>query len=92
MKSGVLMTLPQSDEVTEYLCAFSQGIIRTAKEVGIPINVLEREGATRNNFESELRDSHRLVVFNGHGSDNIIAGHKNKVKFWYKDLDASIED
>jgi len=79
MKSGVLMTLPQSDEVTEYLCAFSQDIIKTAKDAGVPICVLEREKATRNSFEFELRDNHRLIVFNGHGSDDVIAGHKNEV-------------
>ncbi|MFH0712091.1 MAG: hypothetical protein V1889_03200 [archaeon] len=79
MKSAILMTLPQWDDVTEYLHAFSQSIINTAKDAGVPINVLERESATRNNFEFELRDNHRLIVFNGHGSDDIIAGHKNEV-------------
>lgn len=79
MKQAVLMTLPQSDEVTEYLHAFSQEIIKKSKELGIPINVLERENAIRNKFESELRENHRLIIFNGHGSQNEITGHKDGV-------------
>lgn len=79
MKPAILMTLPQSDEVTEYLHAFSQEIISTAKDKGIPINVLEREKATRKFFESELRDNHRLIIFNGHGSNDLITGHKDDI-------------
>ena len=79
MKTAVLMTLPQSDDVTEYLHAFSQDIIKTSKDRGIPINLLERERATKNNFESELRANHRLIVFNGHGSQDLITGHKEEV-------------
>ena len=79
MKPAVLMTLPQSDDVTEYLHAFSQDIIKTAKDRGIPINTLEREKAIRKIFESELRTNHRLIVFNGHGSNDLITGHKEEV-------------
>ena len=73
------MTLPQSDEVTEYLHAFSQDIIKTAKENNFPIKLLEREKATRMHFESELRANHKFIIFNGHGSSEIISGHKNKI-------------
>jgi hypothetical protein len=78
MKNSVLMTLPQSDEVTEYLHAFSQEIIFSAKAKGVPINILARERAVRKMFESELRENHRLIIFNGHGSPKVIAGHKNE--------------
>ena len=72
------MTLPNYDEVTEYLDYFSQEIIEVSKNVRIPITVLAREKASRSNFELELKDNCRLVVFNGHGSQNIIEGQKGE--------------
>lgn len=78
MKNPILMTLPQSDEVTEYLYAFSREIISVANSKEIPIVLLERENAIKNKFESELRPNNKLIIFNGHGSPDIIAGHKNE--------------
>lgn len=79
MKNSILMTLPQSDEVTEYLHVFSQEIINTAKSKEVPISILERNEAIRDKFESTLRENNKLLIFNGHGSPEIIAGHKNEV-------------
>jgi len=78
MKPSILMTLPQFDGVTEYLHAFSQDIIKVAKNQQTPINILERKNANKKTFESELRKNHKLIIFNGHGSPNTIKGHKNE--------------
>ncbi|MFW6283179.1 MAG: hypothetical protein ACOC1P_03970 [Minisyncoccales bacterium] len=78
MENSVLITLPQSDSVTEYLTAFSKEILDNSEKRNIKSTCLRREKATKENFEKSIRGSHKLVVFNGHGNTQCIMGHHNK--------------
>jgi len=78
MKTGILMTLPRSDDVTEYLFVFSQPIIRACNKKRIRIKTLIQNNATRDKFESIIgRLNYNTIIFNGHGYPNSILGHKN---------------
>lgn len=79
MKAGILMTLPRSDDVTEYLFVFSQPIIRACNKKGIKIRPLIQDNATRDKFESMVGSlDYKVIIFNGHGHPNCILGHKNE--------------
>jgi hypothetical protein len=79
MRKGILITLPESDDVTTYLSAFSKEIIYAAKENQIEIKTLEKEEATKENFTKIINKlDYKMVIFNGHGSPDKICGHKNK--------------
>ena len=76
----VLITLPNHDKVTAYLFAWSREI--TKEKYQIEYRFLELEGmeANREKVESYLKKQNpRLVLFNGHGSDNFICGFKNNI-------------
>jgi hypothetical protein len=77
MKKGILMTLPRYDDVTEYLSQFSQQIEDLAKEKNIEIKSLRDKEAIRTIFEKIIKSQdYKMVIFNGHGSENSINGHK----------------
>jgi len=79
MKTGILITLPASDDVTEYLSAFSKDIILSSRENQIAIKPLERKEVTRDNVERMIKKlDYNMIVFNGHGSPKSILGHKNE--------------
>jgi len=79
MRKGIIMTLPQSDEVTEYLKVFSNPIIEACSKFGIKLKALKKNKATKEEFERNLKTlNYKMVVFNGHGDVNCITGHKNK--------------
>jgi len=80
MKRGILMTLPRSDDVTEYLAAFSKSIIDSCEQNLIRIKTLDKEKATKTNFEKTLdKLDFNMLIFNGHGSINSITGHRKEV-------------
>ncbi len=79
MKKGILMTLPTSDDVTEYLSIFSKEIISECSGKQIKIKTIEKENVTRKNVENGIKKlDYKMVIFNGHGSPKTIQGHKNK--------------
>lgn len=79
MEKGILITLPTSDDVTVYLSTFSKEIISESRGKGIPIKKLEKGKVTKSNFESMLKKlDYKMIVFNGHGSEKSIFGHKNE--------------
>ncbi|MCF7910333.1 hypothetical protein K9L16_01520 [Candidatus Pacearchaeota archaeon] len=79
MKKRLLITLPRSDDVTEYLYVFSNPIIKTCYEKSIPIKKLEDTKVTKKNFENLLRKiNFKMIVFNGHGSPDCITGYKEE--------------
>src|SRR3972149_1904019 len=79
MKTGILITLPASDDVTEYLSAFSKDIILSSRENQIAIKPLERKEVTRDNVERMIKKlDYNMIVFNGHGSPKSILGHKKE--------------
>ncbi len=79
MEKGILITLPKSDDVTEYLSVFSEDIIINCQKKQIPIRLLRNKGVTKSNVEIMLKKlNYKMVIFNGHGSPNNIKGHKNE--------------
>jgi len=79
MKKGRLITLPKSDDVTEYLSVFSKSIIESSIRKSIKIKPLEGEKANKINFEKILKKiDYSMIILNGHGSSDFICGHKNQ--------------
>ncbi len=80
MKKGILMTAPRHDITTEYLSAFSISIEHSCNEKGIICKTLKGESANKEEFEKTLEKLNcDMVVLNGHGSEEAIAGHKNEI-------------
>jgi hypothetical protein len=62
----------------EYITYFSGAVIQEAKRKNVPVKELKEEKANRDEFEGVIRKlDYRLVVLNGHGSEDVICGHKN---------------
>ncbi len=62
----------------EYITYFSTAVIQEAKNKNIPVKELKEEKANKEEFGGFLQKlDYRLVVLNGHGSEEVIAGHKN---------------
>ena len=47
MKKGLIITLPQSDDVTEYLAVFSKSITDECKNRSIKFHELKKEKANK---------------------------------------------
>jgi len=79
MKKGLIITLPRHDDVTEYLSQFSKEIIEEANISDVPCKKLEDYDANRKNFEKVLeKTNYKLIVFNGHGTENSIGGYDDE--------------
>lgn len=79
MKKGLLITLPQSDDVTEYLAVFSKPIIEECERKRIKFVEIKKENVTKEKVESLICSyDYKFIIFNGHGGINSITGHKNQ--------------
>lgn len=77
MKKGIIITLPRHDDVTEYLFQFSKEIEKTISEKGINIKILKDDEANKEEFEKVVNKlNYKMIIFNGHGSNNEINGQK----------------
>ena len=75
-----LITRPEHDDTTYYLSNWSKKIIEVANSKGIKLFDLHREKAKRAEVTSIIeKQSPGLIVFNGHGDDNCVTGHKQEV-------------
>lgn len=93
MKNGIIITLPESDDVTKYLSTFSRDIIQTSHENQIPIKLIEQEKVTKINVESMLKSmDYKIVIFNEHGSPSCIMGHKNEKIIFVGENDFLLKD
>ena len=80
MRKGIIITMPQYDDVTEYFSQFSREIIKEAKKEGIPVKALVGNKATKLSFESVAKGfSYSFAVLNGHGNNKEIFGQDKKV-------------
>lgn len=80
MNKGIIITLPRYDYVTEYISDASEDIIKEAEKRNIKVKSLPDKNATRKNFESALKKlDFKMVIFNGHGSEDAIYGHKDEI-------------
>lgn len=74
-----LITRPDHETVTKYLCLWSEEILALAKHKGISIYDLKGKKANRKAFESYVfKHSPSLVLLNGHGNAEIITGYDNE--------------
>lgn len=86
MGKSLLITRPEHDETTLYLSKWSEKIIKEAKRKGINVIDLYRDKAIRNRVVGTLeKASPKLVILNGHGSEDCVMGHNNDVILKYDD-------
>ncbi len=78
-KPSLLITRPEHDEATYYLSKWSEPSIKLAESKGIKIMDLHLDKANNKEIESRLlKQSPKFVVFNGHGNENKVFGHKDE--------------
>ncbi|MBI5072736.1 hypothetical protein HZA99_02875 [Candidatus Woesearchaeota archaeon] len=79
MNKKLLITRPEHDDTTYYLSYWSKKAIEIAETKGITVFDLSREKANRNKTEGILKKQEpKLVIFNGHGREDAVGGHKNE--------------
>ena len=79
MADSLLMTRPEHDDTTFYLSSWSREVLEVAENRGLRVFDLHREKANRGEVEKKLkRFSPKLVVLNGHGDEDTVAGHKDQ--------------
>lgn len=77
--NSLLLTRPDHDYTTHYLFHWSIEFIELAEKKNIEVFDLKGEKATRKQVEGYLsKKEPNLVIFNGHGDVNIIAGYKDE--------------
>lgn len=76
----VFITRTKYDPPTGVLFPWSNEIIEFLKMKGITHKVLDKERVTRKNIDGLIEPLNpRLIVFNGHGDNDEIYGHKDEV-------------
>ncbi|MFH1199968.1 MAG: hypothetical protein V1708_02785 [Candidatus Micrarchaeota archaeon] len=74
-----LITRPRHDSGLHYLHAWSEKVIAEAETRGWKVSKADDEKANKKGVRSRLlAQKHDLVMFNGHGNDEEIAGHNNE--------------
>lgn len=75
-----LITRPEHDDTTHYLSYWSRENIGIAESNGFKVIDLHREKAKKEEFENKVRNLNpKLIMLNGHGSEDSVTGHKNQV-------------
>lgn len=75
----VLVSSPESDNITRYLHAWSKKMVEDFANKHDFVH-LEGEHANRDHFCGLLRkDYPEIVLINGHGGDDMIAGHNQEI-------------
>jgi len=74
-----LITRPNHDKVTSYLFSWSKSILEEKYPNDIEFLRIEEKDVTLEKVESYLKKQNpRIVLFNGHGNDNLIYGFKDQ--------------
>lgn len=93
MEKGVIITLPRHDDVTEYLSLYSYQIEENAKANGINFKKIEDAKANKKEFERVAEKlKYKVVIFNGHGSAEVIGGYKNEPIIKLGDNDSILKE
>lgn len=89
----MLITRPEHDDTTHYLSHWSKKAIALAQEKGITVFDLSREKANRDKTEGILKKQEPgLVIFNGHGREDAVGGHKDEPLVIAKQNDALLRE
>ncbi len=79
MSKGIIITRPHHDYATQYLTDASKRILEEAEQRNIPVKELRGEKANKNDTTQCIKKlSHKLIIFNGHGTEDTIYGHDNE--------------
>lgn len=80
MNKGIIITLPRYEFTVNYLTVYSKKIIEEANKKNIKIKELKEEEANKKYFEDVLKSlDYKMIIFNGHGSEEAISGHKGEL-------------
>lgn len=80
MNRRILVTRPSSDRTTKYISAWAKKVIDLATSKGDIVLDLEKQRATRQEFESMVRKHDPSLVFlNGHGTNDCVTGQNEQV-------------
>jgi len=79
MSKKLLITRPEHDDTTLYLSHWSKQAIEQAESKGMRVLDLHKNRANKSEVVSMLsKQKPELVIFNGHGGDNVVGGDKNE--------------
>lgn len=79
MNKCFLITRPEHDDTTHYLSKWGEKTIGFAACRGVKVLDLFRKKADKENVESYIKKNDpSLIVFNGHGNNDVVAGDENK--------------
>lgn len=93
MSNKILITLPNYEMVVEYLVSWNKELITLAESKSFDVKVLEGDKVTKKTFEGVIKSlKPDLVLLNGHGSEEIVAGHKNEPILIYNENDEIVKD
>lgn len=80
MNRMLLITRPDHDITTHYLSVWSKKIIELADKKNISVLDLKRKKANKKELKSRISKMKPLfIIFNGHGSNESIAGYDNEI-------------
>ena len=80
MQNGLIITLPQYDNATEYLTYYSKFITKEVEKKGIKTKEIHGNELNLKEFTKIIKKlDYNFVVFNGHGTTDSILGHKTDV-------------
>jgi|SRR3989344_718360 len=72
-----LITMPDYDTATSYLCCYAEELVRFAENNGISISQMKRPRLRRESVEAVLiKQRPHLLLFNAHGDEQTIYGDK----------------
>ena len=79
MSKKLLITRPEHDDTTHYLSNWSKKAIDIAQSKGIKILDMPKKRANKLEVTSMIsKQKPELIIFNGHGDDNVVGGHKDE--------------
>ncbi|MCH7568753.1 MAG: hypothetical protein IIA87_05005 [Nanoarchaeota archaeon] len=93
MKKGIIITLPDYDDTTEYLSKWSFEILDEARNKSVKIKKLRGKEVNRKDFEKVVSKlDYRMLIFNGHGSESSIFGYKEEIIIEENDNDEILKE
>ena len=94
MKSkAVLITRPNDDHTTNYLCYWASKVVELAQRKGFKTLDLYGKKANRKNLDSYLvKNRPGIIMFNGHGSADKITGYDQEILVDSHSVNISYQD
>lgn len=88
-----LFVRPSHDDVTSYLHYFSRELVQESKSRGFNTIDKEKENSTRKIVTEVIKKNEpKFIMFNGHGDDSLICGHRDEIIIEYNDNHALLKN